>query len=71
MSGIRIVRMIAGLVLAAALHGCGGDTVVKVDQSTQITKGWELKDLQKALDREAITKDEFEKIKLKILKRPN
>jgi len=46
----RIVR--AGLILVAAtgLSACGGDTVMKVEQPTRISKGLELKDLQKALD---------------------
>jgi hypothetical protein len=42
-----------------------------VEQSTQISKGWELKDLQKALDAGAITRDEYERVKMKILNRPN
>ena len=61
----------AALVIVCGLPGCGGDTVVKVEQSTQISKGWELKDLQKALDAGAVTKDEYERIRQKLLKRPN
>lgn len=59
------------VVTIALLPGCGGDNVVRVEQSTQISKGWELKDLQKALDADAINKDEFERLKAKILARPN
>lgn len=67
----QIVR--AGLILlvATGLSACGGDTVMKVDQPTQISKGWELKDLQKALDAGAVTRDEYERIRKKILKRNN
>lgn len=61
----------AGVLLSVGLTACGGDTVVKVEQSTQISKGWELKDLQKAYDAGAVTRDEFERIKQKLLKRAN
>ncbi|HVY08113.1 MAG TPA: SHOCT domain-containing protein [Burkholderiales bacterium] len=61
----------AASFVACGLAACGGDTVVKVEQSTQISKGWELKDLQKALDAGAVTKDEYERIRQKIMKRPN
>ena len=56
----RIVR--AGLIFVAAtgLSACGGDTVMKVEQPTRISKGLELKDLQKALDAGAVTRDEYE-----------
>jgi len=71
MREMRFAWLVAGSALALGLYGCGGDNVTKVEQSTQITKGWELKDLQKALDRGAINKQEYEQIKVKILKRPN
>jgi len=63
----------AGLILlvATGLSACGGDTVMKVEQPTQISKGWELKDLQKALDAGAVTRDEYERIRQKLLKRDN
>ena len=67
----QIMRAAAVLVVATGLSACGGDTVVKVEQSTQISKGWELKDLQKALDAGAVTKDEYERIRQKLLKRNN
>jgi hypothetical protein len=64
------IRRVALLgLLATALSGCGGDTVVKMEQATQISKGWELKDLQKALEAGAITREEFDQIKQKLLKR--
>ncbi|MFO1319386.1 MAG: hypothetical protein U1F52_07210 [Burkholderiales bacterium] len=71
MNAMRIALAVAAALILASLAACGGDTVVKVEQSTQISKGWELKDLQKALDAGAINKSEFEKVKEKILKRPN
>jgi hypothetical protein len=67
----QIVRAAAVLLVATGLSACGGDTVVKVEQSTQISKGWELKDLRKALDADAINKDEYERIRQKLLKREN
>lgn len=67
----RLTPFCAPLAAALVLTACGGDTVVKVEQSTQISKGWELKDLQKALDAGAINRDEFERIKQKLLKRTN
>jgi hypothetical protein len=68
---MRIVAAVAATALLAALGACGGDKIVKVEQSTQISKGWELKDLQKALDAGAINRDEFDRVKQKILKRKN
>src|SRR5258706_12686615 len=67
----QIVRAAVVLLVATGLCACGGDTVVKVEQSTQISKGWELKDLRKALDAGAVTKDEYEQIRQKLLKRAN
>lgn len=67
----QIVRTGLILLVATGLSACGGDTVMKVDQPTQISKGWELKDLQKALDAGAVTRDEYERIRTKILKRNN
>ncbi|MFN0038841.1 MAG: SHOCT domain-containing protein [Burkholderiales bacterium] len=68
-----IQELFAGTVFVVffGLSGCSGETVVKVEQSTQISKGWELKDLQKALDAGAVNKEEYERIRQKLLKRPN
>jgi len=63
--------LVSAAFLVVGLSACGGDTVVKVEQSTQISKGWELKDLQKAYDAGAVTRDEFDRIKQKLLKRAN
>ena len=59
------------LAVAIGLAGCGGSKEVKSEQSTQISKGWELKDLQKALEVGAVTRSEYEEIRQKLLKRPN
>ena len=69
MTGLKNAAIAAACVFALA--GCGGDTVVKMEQATQISKGWELKDMQKALDANAVTHDEYERIRQKLLKRPN
>ena len=71
MSNIRRGWRAVSLAVVVGLAGCGGHTEVKVEQSTQISKGWELKDLKKALDAGAITRDEYEQIRQKLLKRPN
>ena len=58
----------AGLVLLA---GCGGDTNVRVEGSTSISKGQELTDLQRALGEGAITQSEYDTLRSRIMKRPN
>lgn len=61
-------------ILAAAvlaLAGCGGDTYVKVQGTTTISKGQELADLQRAFNEGAIDKSEYENIRRILLKRPN
>ncbi len=58
----------AGLVLLA---GCGGDTNVRVEGSTSISKGQELTDLQRALNEGAITQSEYDTLRSRIMKRPN
>jgi len=51
--------------------GCGGgDTYVKVQGTTTISKGKELVDLQRALDEGAIDGEQYERLKARILKRP-
>lgn len=59
---------LAGLVLLA---GCGGDTNVRVEGSTSISKGQELTDLQRALGEGAITQSEYDTLRSRIMKRPN
>jgi hypothetical protein len=72
MMRIHFARLAVVLVVATGLCACGGgESVVRVEQSTQISKGWELKDLQKALDAGAVNKDEYERIRQKLLKRNN
>jgi len=56
----------------AAATGCGGgDTYVKVQGTTTISKGQELIDLQEALKEGAINRAEYDRLRAIILKRPN
>lgn len=65
---LLIPAALACLVLVA---GCGGDTYVKVEGSTTISKGQELTDLQRALSEGAVTQSEYDTLRARILKRPN
>ena len=69
-SRVRILLPI-GLVLLAALSGCGGSTNVKVQGTTTISKGQELSDLQRALAEGAVTQNEYNTVRKKILQRPD
>jgi hypothetical protein len=54
-----------------ALTACGSDPQIRVSGTTTISKGTELSDLQAALNAGAINKDEYERLRSAILKRPN
>ena len=66
-----VVGWIVALFAAVALAGCGGDTYVKVQGTTTVSKGQELIDLQDALNEGAINKDEYDRLRAIILKRQN
>lgn len=57
------------LVMSGVLTGCGGDTVVTTPNTTSISQGQELTDLQRALDAGAINQKEYDKLKSVVLKR--
>ena len=61
----------AALACLALLAGCGGDTNVRVEGSTSISKGQELTDLQRALNEGAITQGEYDSLRSRIMRRPN
>ena len=61
----------AALAVLVLLAGCGGDTNVRVEGSTSISKGQELTDLQRALNEGAITQSEYDTLRSRIMKRPN
>ena len=58
-------------VVCLALAGCGGDTNVKVEGTSTISKGQQLTDLQAALQAGAINQDEYETLRRKIMRWPN
>jgi hypothetical protein len=70
---MRTITALALLCLTiASLAGCGGgDTYVKVQGTTTISKGQELTDLQRALREGALDQSEYERLHRKILNRPN
>lgn len=69
------MRPISTTVLAALacvlVAGCGGDTYVKVQGTTTISKGQELADLQRALDEGAIDRQDYDFLHKRILDRPH
>jgi hypothetical protein len=66
------IKIALAALLASALAGCGGgDTYVRVQGTTTISKGQELTDLQRALQEGAVTKAEYDRLYAKILARPN
>ena len=67
------VKMALAIAFISTLTACGGggDTYVKVQGTTSISKGQELSDLQRALNENAITKKEYDRLYAKILSRPN
>ncbi len=67
-SFVRIPGLIAAAALAAAVAGCGGGSADVKSVTTTTTTGQQLIDLKKALDAGAITPDQYEKEKARILK---
>ncbi len=60
------------IAACAAVFGCSSSrNVVTVQDSTSITKGRELSDLQRALSAGAISPEEYETLRKKVLRRPN
>ena len=70
MNPIRIA-FAAAMLGAALLAGCGSDQYVTVSGTTTISKGRELTDLQRALNEGAITQGEYDKLRDKVMRRPN
>lgn len=67
----KTILLPAALLALALLAGCGGDTYVKVEGTTTISKGQELTDLQRALSEGAITQGEYDTLRTRIMRRPN
>lgn len=69
---MRMIRRPVLAVLGCLLLGaCGGDTYVKVQGTTTVSKGQELADLQRALDEGAIERRDYELLRKRILDRPH
>ncbi|HRE13727.1 MAG TPA: hypothetical protein PLD37_05975 [Usitatibacteraceae bacterium] len=62
-------RLLAAAGLVLGLGACGGDTYVKVQGTTTISKGQELQDLQRAFQEGAISQREYDDLRARILKR--
>jgi hypothetical protein len=70
-SFIRSANVAAVIVAGAALAACGTSrTVVTVQEATEITKGQELLDLQRARAENAIDPQEYERLRKVIMARP-
>jgi hypothetical protein len=67
----KTIILPAALLALAMLGGCGGDTYVKVEGTTSISKGQELTDLQRALSEGAISQGEYDTLRTRIMRRPN
>lgn len=59
--------LVLASVMAIALTGCGGGGANVRSEVTTVSKGQQLIDLKKALGDGAITQDEYDKEKSKIL----
>lgn len=60
------------VLVVLGLVGCGGgDTYVKVQGTTTVSQGQELTDLKRALDEGAVSQSDYDRLRAKILKRPN
>jgi len=64
---MKKVVLILASVMAVALTGCGGGGANVRSEVTTVSKGQQLIDLKKALGDGAITQDEYDKEKSKIL----
>ena len=66
------IKPAAAVALGVALlAGCGSSQTVMVSGTTTISKGQELTDLQRALTEGAITQAEYDRLREKVLRRPN
>jgi ABC-type glycerol-3-phosphate transport system substrate-binding protein len=70
MNPIRILAV--ALLAALALAGCGSSSKanVTVTGTTTVSRGQELIDLQRALDAGAISKADYDRVREKLLRRP-
>lgn len=68
----KIYSSLALGLVVLTLSGCvsSSRSNVTVQESTSISKGQELTDLQRALREGAVTEDEYESVRKTLLKRP-
>ena len=68
----RKMSILIAVAIALAATGCSSSrTAVTVQEGTQITKGRELTDLQRALEAGAVTQKEYETVRRAIMRRDN
>ncbi len=68
----RTTSIIIAACFALTAAGCSSSrTAVTVQEGTQITKGKELTDLQRALEAGAVTQKEYETVRRAIMRRDN
>jgi len=68
---MKTMLILPGALLCASLAaGCAGDTIVN-QGSTTVSKGTELTDLQRAHAEGAISQDEYDALRAKVMRRPN
>jgi hypothetical protein len=69
MKTLYTMIFVAMFGLSIALAGCGGADVKTQTTTTTVSEGQQLIDLQKAYEAGAITKEQYEQQKAKILNR--
>ena len=67
-SSSTIAVLASSIALAGAIPGCGGGSAEMKPVTSTTATGQQLVDLKKALDAGAITQDQYEREKARILK---
>ncbi|MDD3814169.1 MAG: hypothetical protein PHZ02_05935 [Desulfocapsaceae bacterium] len=64
---LRLIIWILLITMVPVLSGCGGGGAEVRSEMTSVTTGQQLMDLKKALDMGAMTRDEYDREREKIL----
>ncbi|MFH2124551.1 MAG: hypothetical protein ABIJ50_13850 [Pseudomonadota bacterium] len=64
---LRLIMWILVVAMVPVLAGCGGGGAEVRSEVTSVTTGQQLMDLKKALDTGAMTRDEYDREREKIL----